>query len=184
MFSDSQKTKILRLARQSISSLYDDKQEPNLEEYKEFSEEQGVFVTLKKKGELRGCIGYAQGYYSLNEAILKAARAAAINDTRFDPLRKEELDEIKLEVSILTKPEMIKARTPEEILKEIVIGEDGLILERSGFSGLLLPQVPEEQGWDAKEYLENLSYKAGLNKEAWREPGVKISKFQAIIIEE
>ncbi len=172
---------LVKLARKAIESYFTG-EDINLPE--NFYQKQGVFVTLKKRGNLRGCIGFPMPVMPLREAVVKAARAAAFEDPRFPPLREEELKDIDIEVSVLTLPEIIKAEKPEDILKSIEIGRDGLIIEYNGFSGLLLPQVPLEWNWNKREFLENLCLKAGLPKDAWKLPGIKISKFQAKIIKE
>lgn len=180
--SEDKKT-LLELARESIQSFYEDKH-VDLLKYSGYKEDLGVFVTLKINNELRGCIGYPGPYYPLNQAIMNAARAAAFEDTRFDPLTEEEFKKVKLEISVLTKPKLIEVKDYHEYLRKIEVGRDGLIIEYGPNSGLLLPQVPTEWGWDTEEYLENLCYKAGLSKDEWKEPGVKIFAFQAIIFSE
>lgn len=171
---------LIELARKAITLSFDNKT-LNLEEYPEFKEKRGVFVTLKKNGELRGCIGYPRPYYPLNEAITKAAIAAAFEDTRFLKLTKEELKKIEIEVSILTIPKKIVVKKPEDYLKKITIGKDGLIIETNFTSGLLLPQVAPEWNWNTLEFLENLCLKAGLGRNEWKELGVTIYSFQAQI---
>jgi AmmeMemoRadiSam system protein A len=182
-FDSNQKKALLKLARESIESFYN-KKEVDLSLYSEFSTPMGVFVTLKINGVLRGCIGYSQGYHPLNESIFKAARAAAFEDSRFDPVSKDEFKNVTIELSVLTTPKLITVKGYSDYITKIDIGSDGLILEYGPNSGLLLPQVPGEQGWDVKEYLENLCYKAGISKYDWKEPGIKISKFQAIVFSE
>jgi uncharacterized protein (TIGR00296 family) len=153
-----------------------------------FSEKMGVFVTINRiKGKekmLRGCIGYPLPFHPLAEAVVEAAISSAINDPRFDPIRKDELNEVLIEVSVLTPPKLIEVNTPMEYPQKIKIGEDGLILEWRLGSGLLLPQVPVELNWDVNEYLENLCLKAGITPDYWLRKDVKIYKFQAMIWEE
>ncbi len=152
----------------------------------------GVFVTIEKvykiKGrtfkELRGCIGYPEPVKPLIEATIEVAIAAAVEDPRFRPMKYEETDSAIIEVSILSKPELITAKKPKDIIKEIVIGRDGLIIERGFFKGLLLPQVPVEYGWDAETFLAEACMKAGLPPDAWLLEGTKIYKFQALIFAE
>ena len=150
----------------------------------EFGEPRGVFVTLKKGGELRGCIGFPLPIMPLGKAVVGAAVAAAFEDPRFGPVRKEELGELEIEISVLTVPEIIAVERPEEYLERIKVGRDGLIIEFMGYSGLLLPQVPVEQGWGAEEYLGHLCMKAGLPADTWKEQPVVIKSFQAEIIRE
>jgi len=149
-----------------------------------YPEPRGVFVTLKKKGELCGCIGFPLPMFPLGQAVVKAAVAAAFDDYRFTPLKKEELKELDIELSILSVPERIDVSDPSEYLEKIKIGRDGLIIEYMGHSGLLLPQVPEGQGWDVSEYLEGICMKAGVPPGSWSEGDAVLKSFQAQIFEE
>jgi len=142
-----------------------------------FAERRGVFVTLEKypSGELRGCIGLPYPEKPLLEAVKEAAMSAT-QDPRFPPLGKDELDKITVEVSVLTEPERIDFKTPEELLEKIELGKDGLILKKGWNSGLFLPQVWEKLP-TKEEFLENLCYKAGLyDKNCWKD--AEIFKFQ------
>ncbi|MDP7076811.1 MAG: TIGR00296 family protein, partial [Desulfobacterales bacterium] len=151
-----------------------------------FSEKSGVFVTLSRfpSKELRGCIGYVMPVMKLKKAICDNALNAALEDPRFPALRKEELDRIVVEISLLTVPEKIKYSSPEELLNRIQIGKDGLIMEKSFFKGLLLPQVPVEWGWDVEEFLSHTCMKAGLSSNTWRKGEVTIKKFSAAVFSE
>jgi len=150
-----------------------------------FSEKKGVFVTISKypSGDLRGCIGYPEPIFPLREALRMSATAAC-HDPRFNDLTKDELDDCTLEVTILTVPERIENTGPQDLLSKIEIGRDGLILELNGRRGLLLPQVASEWGWDAEEFLQHLSNKAGLPIDAWRRPDAVIERFQGEIFSE
>lgn len=183
MFTRVQGKQLLNLARASIESWFDKKELDFEKEKKKFFEKRGVFVTLTENGELRGCIGFPYPMLSLSEAIFQAARAAAFDDPRFEPLLKEEIDKINIEISILTLPKEIKAKD-ERILEEIVIGRDGLIVQANHCSGLLLPQVALEWKWNALQFLEACCEKAGLEKNAWHNCDCKIFKFQAQIFNE
>lgn len=164
--------KIVREARKIIEGYFEGKDvEPEVEG------EGGVFVTLKKGNKLRGCIGIPIPI-DLKKA-LKEAALGAINDPRFPPVRKEEMDEIKIEVSILTPPKPVK-----DPLKEIKIGKHGIIIRYYGNSGLLLPQVPVEQKWSLEEFLDYCCLKAGLPPGCWKNEEVEIYKFEAVIYEE
>ncbi len=176
-------TKLLELARIAIETRFTRK-EIDLERYKELSEERGVFVTLTKDGELRGCIGYVEPIGSLRRDVVRAARAAAFDDPRFPAVQPEELGEIRVEVSILTPPERISAKKPEALLKSIRIGTDGLIITQRFHHGLLLPQVASEYGWNAETFLEHLCMKAGLPRGAWKDKETVIESFQANIFTE
>src|SRR3990170_8396183 len=155
---------------------------------KKLFEHCGVFVTINslKKGEkyLRGCIGYPYPTNPLAEAVIDSAINAATQDPRFYPFSLNELGEVIFEVSVLTPPEAIEVKKPEEYLSKIKVGEDGLIVEKGIFKGLLLPQVPVEWGWCEEEFLCQCCVKAGLPPDSWLTKGAKIHKFTAIIFEE
>ncbi len=143
----------------------------------------GCFVTLTKKSELRGCIGYPEPLLPLWQAIIESARNAAFNDPRFPPLSKEELTLIKIEISVLTKPELLNV-SANDMPKHIKIGRDGLIIEYGPWKGLLLPQVATEYGWDSITFLKAVCQKAGLDPNCWQEKDAKIYTFQAQIFSE
>ena len=160
---------IVREARKIIESHFKG------EDYKpEVSGESGIFVTLTKKGELRGCIGLPMPV-ELSKGLRDAA-LSAINDPRFPPLTVDELDEVKIEVSLLSPPEEV-----ERPLEEIKVGKHGIIIRYGHNSGLLLPQVPVENKWSLKEFLDYGCLKAGLTPGFWKEPGVEVLKFECII---
>jgi uncharacterized protein (TIGR00296 family) len=148
----------------------------------------GVFVTINslKNGneELRGCIGYPYPSKPLVEAVIDSAINAATQDPRFYSLSLNELGKVVFEVSVLTPPEPVEVKKPEEYLAKIKVGEDGLIVEKGSFKGLLLPQVPVEWEWCEEEFLCQCCVKAGLPSDSWLTKGVKISKFKAIIFGE
>jgi AmmeMemoRadiSam system protein B/AmmeMemoRadiSam system protein A len=133
-----------------------------------------AFVTLKKNGQLRGCIGHVVARMPLFLCVSEVGKAAAIYDSRFNPVQPEELSELTLEVSVLTPPVQT---TPEQV----VVGRDGLIISASGRSGLLLPQVPVEWGWNREQFLDHTCNKAGLPPGCWREPGTRLESFRAIV---
>jgi len=145
----------------------------------------GVFCTLYTYPEhkLRGCIGIPYPYASLARNLIDAA-CSATKDPRFPQVTLQELGKITIEISVLTKPEQILVKKPQEYLEDIVIGKDGLIIKYGFASGLLLPQVPVEQKWDVREFLQNLCMKAALPPDTWVSPDVKIYKFQAQIFAE
>jgi uncharacterized protein (TIGR00296 family) len=152
------------------------------------SERRGVFVTINKvvNGEksLRGCIGFPYPVYPLIRAVIEAAIESATRDPRFPPMSMRELNQVVFEVSVLTEPKLIDVKSPSEYPSKIKIGEDGLIVERGFYKGLLLPQVPVEWGWDEEEFLCQCCMKAGLPPDCWVMRGTKIYKFQCIIFEE
>ena len=153
-----------------------------------FRQECGVFVTLNsvKTGtpKLRGCIGYPQPVLPLAEAVIDSAINAATADPRFPPVMTDELHDITIEVSVLTPPESLKLENPEDAPNHIEIGNDGLIVERGVFKGLLLPQVPVEWQWDEEDFLCQCCIKAGLPPDTWLLKGTTIYKFQAIVFSE
>ena len=147
----------------------------------------GCFVTLKKDDSektLRGCIGFPEPVYELHRGLASAAIAAATEDPRFPRVGLAELDSLLLEISILSKPVEISVKDPKDLLRKIEVGKDGLIMHWSFGSGLLLPQVAAEFGWDAEDFLCNLSMKAGAPPDQWLVPGTLIFRFRAQIFQE
>jgi uncharacterized protein len=151
-----------------------------------FDEVHGVFVTLRRHpgGRLRGCIGFTEPRHPLRLTLPTAAVLAATEDPRFPPLASDELARTSVEVSILTAPEPISARPRHALPSEIVVGRDGLIVERAGASGLLLPQVAVEQGWDAWTFLAETCRKAGLPPDAWEHASTTVYRFEATVFGE
>jgi len=151
-----------------------------------FDERRGVFVTLKRYPDdaLRGCIGYPLPVLPLRSALAHAAVSAAVEDFRFRPVRASDLPRLTVEVSVLTVPVPLHFATPDEAIRAVTVGRDGLIIEGFGSSGLLLPQVAPEEGWSAEELLDGTCEKAGLPPRAWRDPRVKVRRFEAEIFRE
>lgn len=184
---------LLKTARQAIETFVKTKKVIKPPEYpEEFKEKRGVFVTIYKhipingiatgsSKSLRGCIGLPYPVKPLIEALIEAAVSACC-DPRFPPLHPSELKDTSIEISVLTWPKLVDA-SGKDCLKQIEIGKDGLIIKKDASAGLLLPQVATEHSMDAKEFLENLCYKAGLPKNAWLE-GAEIYKFQAEVLKE
>jgi AmmeMemoRadiSam system protein A len=137
----------------------------------------GVFVTLKKKGELRGCIGRIIGDEPLCRLVGAMAIQAAFNDRRFGPLTANELNDTEIEISVLTPMKQVAGAA------DIVVGRDGVLLSKEGHSAVFLPQVATEQGWNREEMLDNLCLKAGLTAGSWKE-GAQLSTFQAVVFSE
>ena len=142
-----------------------------------FNEKAGVFVTLKKDGMLRGCIGIIQPTDILTRNIITSTRNSALNDQRFPPVRSEEVDELEIEVSILS---LLR----ESKLEDIEIGKHGLIVEGNGKSAVYLPQVATEIGWTFDQWLDSLCDKANLPTRYWTEKEAKFKTFTAQIINE
>ncbi len=149
-----------------------------------FSFKSGVFVTLDKKENLRGCIGFPTPDRMLHQSLVDASIASSTEDPRFPPVELQELDDITFEVTILTPPIEIKVNDTLEYPKMIRIGRDGLIVKWELGSGLLLPQVPVEYGWNETEFLNHTCEKAGAPSSHWKQKSVKISKFEGIIFKE
>lgn len=120
----------------------------------------------------------------LAEAVIDSAINAATADPRFPPVTMDELGNMTIEVSVLTSPEPLKLENPKDAPNHIEIGNDGLIVERGAFKGLLLPQVPVEWQWDEEEFLCHCCIKAGLPPDTWLLKGTTIYKFQAIVFSE
>ena len=150
-----------------------------------FLEKQGAFVTLHTypNYNLRGCIGIPLPIMPLQDSIEEGAKSAT-HDPRFPALTEEELNNIIVEVTILTKPTEIIVDNPEDYLKEIEIGRDGLIVEQGYYKGLLLPQVPVEQSWEKEEFISHTCMKAGLMPDAWIDKNTKIFKFSGQVFTE
>jgi len=148
-----------------------------------FDEKRGVFVTITKRGDLRGCIGLPYPMCPLKEGIVEAAVSASTSDPRFPPVSPQELDMIRLEVTVLSNPETLSC-PPRERPQNIVIGRDGLIIKGHGRSGLLLPQVATEYNMDPEEFLDHVCMKAGLPPGLWKSGDVEIMTFQGHIFSE
>ncbi|HGJ65641.1 TPA: AmmeMemoRadiSam system protein A [bacterium] len=174
---------LLKLARNTLESYFKDL-DPDTSECTHLTQLKGCFVTLHKGKELRGCIGFIKPIMPLFEQIIAATKAAAFEDPRFEPLVEEELKQIRIEISILSKPELIKASSQQEYFENIKIGRDGLIIQSNGHSGLLLPQVAVEYHWTPEQFLQAVCDKAGLDIDAWKRKDTKIYKFQAEVFGE
>ena len=172
----------IRTARGTIEHVVAKKPRPALNLTPVFHEKRGVFVTLNKNGELRGCIGLPYPVMPLGKAIEHAATAAALEDPRFPPVRKEELGEIIVEVTILTVPVPLEGE-PSDRPKKVVVG-NGLIVRGMGTSGLLLPQVATEYAWDATTFLDHTCMKAGRPNRCWTSPTTEILTFEGQIFTE
>jgi uncharacterized protein (TIGR00296 family) len=147
-----------------------------------FSQKRGVFTTLIKHGELRGCIGFPYPIKRLDEAIIESAISAAVDDPRFEPVRLREMNEIIVEITILTEPEKINAK-PQDLPKFVEIGKHGLLVKKGLFSGLLLPQVAVVFGFDSEEFLSQTCMKAGLPPDCWL-TGAEVYRFEGQIFKE
>jgi len=145
---------------------------PDATEAPFLAERYGVFVTLRKHGELRGCIGRITSDEPLARTLPRITLEAALQDRRFPPLEAEELSTVTIEHSILTKPE------PVETYQAIVLGRHGIILTLNRHRALFLPEVATEQRWDLPRTLSQLAWKAGLDRDAWRSPACRYEVFE------
>jgi uncharacterized protein (TIGR00296 family) len=184
--SDSDGVLLIKIARMAVTEFLSNGKRMKLEseDEKKFSFNSGVFVTLNNADGLRGCIGFPMPDKKLSHGIIDAAIAAATEDPRFSPVKANELNDIVFEVTVLTPPVEITVNNPMEYLEKIKVGRDGLIISNSFSSGLLLPQVPVEYGWNVEEFLQHTCEKAGLGKDVWKNEKVKIEKFEGIVYKE
>ncbi len=152
----------------------------------ELKKKAGVFVTLTTYPEnlLRGCIGHPYPESPLIEALIDSAISACSRDPRFKPVRKEELNKIVIETTVLTPPEIIRVRKPSDYSKKVEVGKHGLIVKKGWYQGLLLPQVAVDQGWEAEEFLSQTCRKAGLSLTAWIDENTQVSRFEGLIFGE
>lgn len=169
------KKELLQLAGSAIDLFIREKkaiafttQDPNL------LAKRGAFVTLKKNGRLRGCIGFTEPVFPLYESVIRAAIYAACRDSRFLPVSADELEDLEIEISVLTTPQRI--HNPQLI----EVGRHGLIISKGESKGLLLPQVPVENNWSREEFLAQACLKAGLSRNSWKS-GADIFIFEAIV---
>ena len=151
-----------------------------------FTDRRGIFVTIKHYPtmSLRGCIGFPRPVAPLKELVIEAAIAAATEDPRFVPLSQHELTESVIEVSVLHQPELISKTTAKGRMDEVRIGRDGLIIHYGFKSGLLLPIVPIEEGWNTEQFLRGLCEKAGLDGDSWKRSDISLYKFTAQVFKE
>lgn len=140
--------------------------------------EMGAFVTINEENELRGCIGYIESNTPLYQTVKDAAKQAAFNDPRFIPIRKEEYELLRIEISVLYAP------YPLNSYDDIIIGKHGLIINEPGHRGLLLPQVATEYNFDVPMYLSALCEKAGLYHNEWRKREIKLMAFECEVFSE
>ncbi|WP_181684668.1 AmmeMemoRadiSam system protein A [Halorhabdus salina] len=167
-------------ARAIVTAAATDKSPPPAPDIDVLDEERGVFVTLNKDGQLRGCIGRPRPDQPLAEGLRAAAVGAATEDPRFPPLSPDEHDRITVSVSVLTPPETVSGNEPAAI----EIGRDGLIVSTGRRTGLLLPQVAVDQGWSAEQFLAQTARKAGLSRDDWQEDETAIKRFSAQVFTE
>ncbi len=177
--TEGEKSRLLEIARDAI----DDRLRGEKTSFAEpgsstLKEKRGVFVSLHKKGRLRGCIGCIEGRKPLFKAVQEMAQSAAFEDPRFSPLSQEEMKNLDIEISVLTPLKEVKD------ISEIEVGIHGIYLVKGFYSGLLLPQVATQYGWDRTTFLEETCRKAGLPPQSWKDEKTKIYIFKADIFGE
>jgi AmmeMemoRadiSam system protein A len=180
LFLDNkEKNFLLQLARNVIKNTAEGKKINIPAFYSEkLKEKYGVFVSLHIDKELRGCIGYVEGIQPLQTAVMEMAKSAAFHDPRFEPVGRDEVAKIKIEISVLSPLKKIKD------IHEIQIGIHGIVIEKGFYKGLLLPQVATEYNWDLETFLNHSCIKAGLSPEAWKSKETRIDIFSAEIFSE
>lgn len=177
--SDSEKSELLKIAKNTLETFVRGGR-PALPRISDsyLMKPGAPFVTLRKNGQLRGCIGHIIAKQPLAKAVVENTVAAASEDPRFRPVTPDELKDISIEISVLTPPQ------PVFDPNTIVVGRDGLIISKGFNRGVLLPQVPEEQGWDLPRYLDGILEKAGLKADALSDPETRLFRFQALVFSE
>ncbi|MBS4015960.1 MAG: AmmeMemoRadiSam system protein B [Candidatus Latescibacteria bacterium] len=179
ILTTQEEQELIRIARTTLNDYITSGTTPKFQALTlQLNEQYGVFVTLKKKGELRGCIGYVQGFKPLYQAVVDMAIAASTEDPRFPKVKQNELKDIDIEITVMTPLKQISS------IDEIIVGKHGLVIKKGGYSGLLLPQVATEQGWDKKTFLQHTCWKAGLPDNAWQDKETEIYIFSGTIIQE
>jgi len=172
--TEKEKNTLLDIAKNTIASKINNQDIPGFRiDSETLKQKRGAFVTLKKNGNLRGCIGYIKAYKPLWETVQEMAVAAAFHDPRFPALKKDEVDQLTFEISVLSPFKRIRD------IREIEVGKHGLYIVNGYNSGLLLPQVATEYQWDRESFLEQTCYKAGLNAQAWKDKKTEIYIFSA-----
>ncbi|MEN3039166.1 MAG: AmmeMemoRadiSam system protein A [Candidatus Kryptonium sp.] len=177
--TDEEKIELLRIARNSIVSVVNGGDLPEVKPKTEnLKTPCGAFVTLMINDRLRGCIGYIEAVKSLAETVNEVAAKSALEDPRFPPVEPFEIDKIEIEISVLSPLSSV------ESIDEIKIGEHGLMIKKGWRRGLLLPQVAIEHNLTREEFLEHTCLKAGLPPDCWKDKDTEIFKFTAIVFKE
>jgi len=179
MLSESERHTLLTVARSAVeAAVSETSPERPSDVPPQLLRNAGAFVTLRVRGDLRGCIGYIESPEPLIDTVRDAAMKAALTDFRFSPLQPGELADLDIEISVLSPVSRITE------VGEIEVGKHGLIIERGHHRGLLLPQVPLEYGWTREEFLSHTCRKAGLPPSAWKNPDTAIYLFSAEVFDE
>jgi AmmeMemoRadiSam system protein B/AmmeMemoRadiSam system protein A len=178
--SEAEKAELLALARKSVEFAVREKRafEPEASASENLHAERGAFVTLREAGELRGCVGYTAAVKPLLMTVRDTATLAALHDRRFQPVSAAELPKLEYEVSVLSPLRRVLE------VRQIEVGRHGLLMKNGDREGLLLPQVPVEQGWDRIKFLEQTCRKAGMEENCWKDDDTDIFQFTAVVFEE
>ncbi len=168
---------LLKIARKSVELAVKNGEifKPGQVKFQIMEMDRGAFVTLKISNQLRGCIGYTAASQALKYTVRDAAIQAALRDPRFSPISEKELELLQYEISVLSPFRKVLD------VNQIEIGKHGLLIQKGSYSGLLLPQVPVEQGWDRQTFLEQTCRKAGLSREAWKEQDADLFMYTAFV---
>jgi AmmeMemoRadiSam system protein A len=177
--SKAERIRLLDIAKQAIRHAVLKEPLPSLQsDSGKLLEAYGAFVTINKLGDLRGCIGHIIGNQPLNSTVMMMAQAAAIEDPRFRPVDKSELKDLQIEISVLTPLKEISD------INQIQIGKHGLYITKGYNSGILLPQVATDNGWDVQTFLSQTCHKAGLPFNCWQQPDCQIFYYTADVFNE
>ena len=180
MLNSQQRKKLLKIARSSINAYLQSGKKVELTETDQvLTQEMGAFVTLNKHGDLRGCIGSLTASKPLYLTVRDMAVEAAVGDPRFSPLTLTELKDIEIEISVLSPLKMVDSA------ERIELGKHGVLVRKGYQSGVFLPQVATETGWNKEEFLNNLcAHKAGLPQDAWKDESTELYIFNAEVFSE
>lgn len=176
--TSKEKEILLKAARQAITAKIKKIEPESFETTANLKKQSGVFVSLHIDTALKGCIGYLTSEKPLLDTVKEAAVASAFQDLRFSPLKENETDRVNIEISVLSEMKKITR------IEEIQVGEHGILIKQGYHSGLLLPQVATENGWDRETFLTNTCYKAGLPGNCWKEKKTVIEIFSALVFNE
>ena len=176
----SEQKQLLNIAKESVQQivLHNNLIELKISEFESLNLDRGAFVTLKKDGHLRGCIGYTSAVQPLYVTVRNAAASAAVKDYRFSPVDKDEIEDLKYEISVLSPFRLIAD------INQIKIGTHGLFIKNGDAEGLLLPQVAVENHWDVNTFLQQTCRKAGLPLDAWQRKDTDIFRYSAFVFDE
>jgi AmmeMemoRadiSam system protein B/AmmeMemoRadiSam system protein A len=176
----AEKQELLKIARKSVETAVREKKvySPPADEPEALRNARGAFVTLKEHGNLRGCIGYMSPVKPLAETVRDVAAYAALEDRRFRPVSESELGILEYEISVLSPLRKV------EDINQIHVGQHGLLIRKGEYEGVLLPQVPTEEGWNRNTFLEQVCVKAGLPQQAWKDEDADLFMFSALVFAE